>query len=71
MYCSNCGTQINDGDKFRPACGTPVSAAPSVSEKVATNSGYQSEKHQKSTKSGYVTKNIVLRNIYNHILDFE
>lgn len=25
-YCSKCGTQINDGAKFCPSCGTPVAA---------------------------------------------
>ena len=24
MFCSNCGTQINDGEKFCPNCGAPV-----------------------------------------------
>ena len=26
MFCSNCGTQINDGEKFCPNCGAPVHA---------------------------------------------
>lgn len=25
-FCSKCGTQINDGAKFCPSCGTPVAA---------------------------------------------
>ena len=24
MFCSNCGTQLQDGEKFCPNCGTPV-----------------------------------------------
>ena len=24
MFCSNCGTQLNDGEKFCPNCGAPV-----------------------------------------------
>ncbi len=24
MFCSNCGTQLNDGEKFCPSCGAPV-----------------------------------------------
>ena len=27
MFCSNCGTQINDGEKFCPNCGAPVQGA--------------------------------------------
>lgn len=27
MFCSNCGTQINDGEKFCPNCGAPVHGA--------------------------------------------
>ena len=27
MYCSNCGTPVNDNDKFCPECGAPVEPA--------------------------------------------
>ena len=27
MFCSNCGTQINDGERFCPNCGAPVQGA--------------------------------------------
>lgn len=27
-FCSNCGAQLQDGEKFCSACGTPVEAAP-------------------------------------------
>ncbi|MDR0818680.1 MAG: zinc-ribbon domain-containing protein [Oscillospiraceae bacterium] len=26
-FCSNCGTQIDDGVKFCPSCGQPAGAA--------------------------------------------
>ena len=27
MFCDNCGTQLNDGEKFCPYCGAPVKGA--------------------------------------------
>ncbi len=27
MFCRNCGKQLNDGDKFCPACGTSIASA--------------------------------------------
>ena len=31
-YCTNCGTQIQEGQSFCPECGTPVGAAPSSAQ---------------------------------------
>ena len=30
MFCSNCGTQIQDGERFCPNCGTPVGGNPDI-----------------------------------------
>lgn len=37
MICSNCGTQINEGEKFCSKCGTPASAP--VTGTVTTEQG--------------------------------
>lgn len=29
MYCTQCGTQANDGDRFCASCGTPIAGVPS------------------------------------------
>ena len=34
MYCKECGTKINEGDKFCPSCGTKVEVATVPSEPV-------------------------------------
>lgn len=36
MFCSNCGKEINENSAFCQECGTPVSAAETVTESVAT-----------------------------------
>lgn len=33
-YCKNCGTQMEDGVRFCPACGTSVDEAPAASKPV-------------------------------------
>ena len=35
MFCSNCGTEIKDGEKFCPSCGAPTAA----SEKIKAAAG--------------------------------
>ena len=30
MFCTNCGTNFEDGNAFCPNCGTPVAAAPAA-----------------------------------------
>ncbi len=35
MFCSNCGTEVNNGEKFCPSCGAPTAA----SEKIKAAAG--------------------------------
>jgi uncharacterized membrane protein YvbJ len=41
MYCKNCGTQIDDNQKFCPACGAPAveqqTAQPAETQPAAAN----------------------------------
>ena len=40
MFCKNCGTQIKEGGRFCPECGTPVAATPvSPAPKAAPGAG--------------------------------
>ena len=40
MFCSNCGTQLSEGEKFCPNCGTPVSAGSEIKGFVFPENGY-------------------------------
>lgn len=37
MYCKNCGSKINDNQKFCPKCGTAVENSNNITTKTATN----------------------------------
>lgn len=40
MYCENCGTRLQDGDKFCPNCGTPCNVPP-VAQQQPAHQPYQ------------------------------
>ena len=43
MTCSNCGSQLNEGDVFCPKCGTKVEVAGGETSKEATATGNQND----------------------------
>ena len=44
-FCTNCGSQVNDGASFCPNCGSPVQAAPTQTQQPAQQ-GYQQAPQQ-------------------------
>ena len=42
-FCSNCGTQVNEGVKFCPSCGKPVGAAPANQPSATPEAGQRQE----------------------------
>ncbi len=45
-FCGNCGAKIEDGEKFCPACGTPLEAEAAVNETAANEPGAQENTYQ-------------------------
>ncbi len=54
MFCSNCGSQIGEGEKFCKVCGTPVNgqAAAPVMQQAPVNQQPVSEQPVPAPKSG-------------------
>ena len=42
-YCSKCGTQLREGAKFCPKCGTPAETTPTKRESSDISSNFRSE----------------------------
>ena len=54
MFCKSCGSQVNDGLKFCPSCGTPV---------TSKNNVYQSASQQPYATSDYNYQNPMSSNL--------
>ena len=70
MFCSNCGTEVNDGSKFCPVCGKAIQVpqAPSEqsdinvagrepSQEAVTDSAVSGTQGSFAERSGYQTEN--------------
>lgn len=56
MFCSKCGTQIKDGEKFCPTCGTPAAASEKI--KAAAEEVFVSAEKELNSAIGEVENSI-------------
>lgn len=57
MFCTNCGSQVNEGSAFCPACGSPLAPAAQPSQPQYQQQQYQQPQYQQPQFQPYPLDN--------------
>ena len=79
MFCSNCGTELSDGEKFCPNCGAPVNGDSEIKGFTATEEGNSSDSYNQSILAlrtdrsllVFVLLNIITCGIYKYFFFYQ